>query len=99
MTVKRLSAKQKPSVLITGAYGGMGRATAQRLSAMGFKRIVNRVEARSIEPVRIANRIIKILNKKTPRFAYSINRNPLLRMLNALPKRLQLWILKQVLKN
>ena len=68
-------------------------------NAARFKRIVNGVEARSIEPARIAETVRRILKKRNPRFAYSINRNPLLLMLNALPKRLQLWIIKQVLKN
>ena len=64
-----------------------------------FKRIVDSVEAGHVEPSRIARKMLRILNKRSPRFAYSINRNPLLLMLNALPKRTQLWIIKQVLKN
>lgn len=64
-----------------------------------FKRIVNRVEARSIDPSRIAKRVARILAKRRPRFAYAINRNPLLLLLNALPKRLQLWAIRQVLKS
>lgn len=67
-------------------------------NAERFKRIVDRVEARSIEPVDIANKTVKILKKKRPSFSYSINRNPLLLMLNVLPGRLQLWIIKQILK-
>ncbi len=63
-----------------------------------FKKIVDRVEARSINPSEIAKKVISILNKPHLRFAYTINRNPLLLMLNALPKSLQLWIIKQVLK-
>ena len=66
-------------------------------NAERFKRIVNRVEARSIAPERIADTVNRILHKRSPQFAYSINRNPLLFMLNLLPKRLQLWIIKQVL--
>ena len=67
-------------------------------NAKRFKKIVDSVEARSIDPSRIAKKTVKILTKRKPRFAYSINRNPLLLMLNALPKGLQLWIIKQVLK-
>jgi NAD(P)-dependent dehydrogenase (short-subunit alcohol dehydrogenase family) len=67
-------------------------------NAERFKRIVDRVEARSVEPREIAKKVMGILKKQNPRFAYSINRNPLLLMLNVLPKRLQLWIIKQVLK-
>ena len=67
-------------------------------NAARFKSIVESVEARSIDPSRIAKKTARILRSRRPRFAYSINRNPLLLMLNALPKPLQLWIIKQVLK-
>ena len=63
-----------------------------------FKDIGHRVEARCIPPEKIAKKVLRILNKKSPAFAYSINRNPLLLMLNILPKRFQLWVIKQVLK-
>ena len=63
-----------------------------------FKKIVESVEARNIEPREIAKKVTRILNKKHPRFAYSINRNPLLLILNVLPKSLQFWIIKQVLR-
>ena len=67
-------------------------------NAKRFKQIVEGVEARSIPTSRIAEKVARILAKKSPRFAYSINRNPLLLTLNALPKRMQLWAIKQVLK-
>ena len=73
--------------------------TLYTCNAKRFKRIVDSVEARSIAPSRIAEKTAHILAKRNPRFAYSINRNPLLLILNVLPKRLQLWIIKQVLKN
>lgn len=63
-----------------------------------FKRIVERVEARCIPPERLAEKACKIIVKKRPVFAYSINRNPLLLLLNVLPKRLQLWAIRLVLK-
>lgn len=73
--------------------------TLYTCNAERFKRIVDRVEARSIPPEKLAERVARILNKRNPRFAYSINRNPLLLLLNILPKSLQLWIIKQILKN
>lgn len=63
-----------------------------------FKSIVNRVEARRVSPEKIAQKAQKILKKRNPSFAYSINRNPLLLLLNALPKRMQLWAIRMVLK-
>lgn len=63
-----------------------------------FKNIVNRVEARCVSPRKIAEKTAKILKKRRPKFAYSINRNPLLLLLNCLPKRLQLFAIKLILK-
>lgn len=67
-------------------------------NAKRFKKIVDRVEARKISPHKLAKKTYKILDKKRPKFAYKINRNPLLLLLNALPKGLQLWIIKKILK-
>ena len=67
-------------------------------NAARFKAIVEGVEARRIPPERIAKKAIGILRKRRPGFAYPINRNPLLLLLNALPKRLQLWAIRLVLK-
>ena len=101
----------KVSVLRAGAVstGMLGVSTAAldrfnqktklyTCNAERFKEIVESVEARSVAPEKIARKTEKILAKRSPKFAYSINRNPLLLMLNALPKGLQLWIIKQVLK-
>ena len=62
-----------------------------------FKRIVDGVEARRIPPEKLAKKVTRVLNKRKPSFAYAINRNPRLLLLNALPKRMQLWVIKQVL--
>ena len=63
-----------------------------------FRRVVASVEARSIAPERIAKKAEKILSARRPRFAYAINRNPLLLLLNLLPKRWQLFIIGRILK-
>ena len=67
-------------------------------TASRFKRIVDRVEARRIPPEKLAKKASGILKKRTPAFAYSINRNPLLLLLNILPKRMQLFAIRMVLK-
>ena len=67
-------------------------------NAARFKKIVCGVEARSVSPNRIARKTLSVLNKRRPAFAYSVNRNPLLLLLNALPKRIQLAAIKMVLK-
>ncbi len=63
-----------------------------------FKQIVDNVEAKHIEPRKIALKVFKILQDKNPAFAYSINRNPLLLLLNVCPKRFQLWVIGKILK-
>lgn len=63
-----------------------------------FKTIVDKVEARHIPPEKFAEKVWKILKTARPGFTYAINRNPLLLLLNCLPKRMQLWAIKQVLK-
>ncbi len=67
-------------------------------NAKRFKRIVESVEARNITPQKLGEKMVRIIDKRKVRFAYSINRNPLLLLLNALPRGLQLWIIKQILK-
>ena len=67
-------------------------------NAKRFKNIVDRVEARRISTERLAQKTQKILKKRNPKFAYGINRNPLLLILNAFPKKFQLWVIKQVRK-
>jgi hypothetical protein len=49
--------------------------------------------------MRIAKLALKAISSKKPRLVYNINRNPLLRILNALPDRLQLFIINKILKN
>ena len=67
-------------------------------NAARFKSIVAGVEARHITADKIAGKILRIATRKHPKFAYTINRNPLLLLLNAMPKRIQLWAIKQVLR-
>lgn len=67
-------------------------------NAARFRKIVNRVEARSVAPEKVAAKVLRILGRRRPGFAYSINRNPLLLLLNVLPKAIQMWAIRQVLK-
>lgn len=63
-----------------------------------FRKIVNSVEARHIPAEKIASKVTRILKQKNGRFVHSINRNPLLLLLNALPKQIQLFVIKMILK-
>ena len=67
-------------------------------NAKRFKKIVGSVEARHVSPEQLARKSVRIIAKNNPKFVYSINRNPLLLTLNVLPKRMQTWIIKQVLR-
>ena len=67
-------------------------------NAARFKKIVDMVEARCVKPQKIAKKVIRILKKRKPTFAYSINRNPLLLLMNLLPKGMQLFAIKLILK-
>jgi NAD(P)-dependent dehydrogenase (short-subunit alcohol dehydrogenase family) len=67
-------------------------------NAQRFRNIVNRVEARKIPPERVAELTVRILEASHPRDVYSINRNPLLLLLNALPNRVQRSIIGKILK-
>lgn len=68
-----------------------------KCNAKRFKKIVNSVEAKSVEPKKIALKTFKIISKKKPKFIYKINRNKLLLLLNALPKKFQFWVIKKIL--
>ena len=63
-----------------------------------FLRVTNAVEAKAVPPETVAKKVRKALKVKHPRFAYSLNRNPLLRLYGILPKRLKLLFIKTFLK-
>lgn len=74
------------------------KTTTYQCNADRFRRIVNGVEAKSVPPEKIANKAVKILQKRKPKFIYNVNRNKLLLLLNALPKKTQLWAIRKILK-
>lgn len=67
-------------------------------NAERFRTIVNRVESRCIPPEKIARKSFAIIRKNHASFSYHINRNPLLLLLNALPRRLQFLIIRLILQ-
>ncbi len=68
-------------------------------NAKRFKSIVGKVEARKIPPERIAALAVKAARARRPRYVYKINRNPLLLILNAMPRRLQNFAIRKILEN
>lgn len=67
-------------------------------NAEKFHQIVDKVEAKCVSPEQIAKLVHKILKKKKPKFAYSINRNFLLKLFHILPMKMQFWAIRKVLK-
>lgn len=68
-----------------------------RYNAKRFKSIVDRVEARKVPPERVAALVSRALDAKRPKLVYKLNRNPLLLLLNILPAKLRLRIIKSIL--
>ena len=67
-------------------------------NAERFKRVVDGVESRKILPEKVAKKTLKIVQARKPKYVYSINRNPLLLLLNLLPKRMQTAIIRYILR-
>ena len=65
--------------------------------AAAFLRVTNAVEAKAVPPECVAKKVQKVLSARRPRFAYSLNRNPLLCLYGVLPKRLKLFAIRSVL--
>lgn len=62
-----------------------------------MRAIVDKVEARKISPERIAEKVSKILRSSRPRYVYTVNRNPLLLLMNALPDPVQCALIRMLL--
>ena len=96
----------RPGAVDTGMLGAstreldgfIQRTELYSCNADRFKRIVDSVEARRIPAERIARVAKKLLEARRPRQTVSINRNPLLLLLNILPDRLATYIIKVILK-
>lgn len=76
----------------------MNNTKLYKCNAKNFNNIVNGVESKSVKPGKIAEKIYKIVNKKRTRFAYKINNNFLLKLLNFLPQKLQFFAIRKILK-
>lgn len=63
-----------------------------------FKSIVDKEQGGSIPPSKIADLVLKILNKKKTKHVYAKNTSKKLKLLNIIPTKLQLKIFKMILK-
>lgn len=69
-----------------------------KTNATRFKNIVDSVETKAIEGDKIAHLVLYILERKKPRFAYSINTNFYLKLSNICPWRLEKYIIRKILE-
>ena len=67
------------------------------MNAARFRRIVEKVEARSVPPERVAALLSGVLAAPRPRPVYHLNRNPLLLLFRFLPQRTRLWAIRRIL--
>ncbi len=67
------------------------------VNAARFRRIVEKVEARSVPPERIAALLVKALGTPRPKPVYAVNRNPLLLLFRLLPQRARLRAIRMIL--
>ena len=96
----------RPGAVNTGMLGASTAALERfckktkrySCNAENFRRIVDSVETRNVRPEQIAALAFKAMTAKRPKYLYNINRNPLLRLLNFLPKPMQVWIIAKILK-
>ena len=68
-------------------------------NAEKFKKIVNGVEAKNVPPEKVAKAALRAVTARRPKYVYNINRNPLLKLFNVLPARLQTRLIGKILKN
>lgn len=96
----------RPGAVTTPLLGDSTRALERfcagtahyQVNAARFRRIVDSVESRSVPPERVAEKVRRALTDRRPRRVYNLNRNPLLLLLNALPRGAQQWVLVKILK-
>ncbi len=63
-----------------------------------FLSVTRRVESKSVPPEAVARKLNRILNARRPRFLYTLNANPLLKLYGILSKQIKLWAIKTYLK-
>lgn len=69
-----------------------------KCNASRFKGIVDSVESKHVPAEVIGETVYKALTDKVPLYVYNVNRNPLLKLLNAMPQRAQVMAIGLILK-
>ncbi|MBQ9482205.1 MAG: SDR family NAD(P)-dependent oxidoreductase [Clostridia bacterium] len=102
----------KVSVIRPGAVStsllGVSTAALDRLcdktelypcNAERFRRVVNSVENKSVPPEKVARLAKKAVESRRPKYVYNLNRNFALRLLSAMPKHFQVWIISKIISD
>ena len=63
-----------------------------------FQKIVGGIEAKNVPPEKVAALVMKVLSDRKPRYVYTLNRNPLLLIMDLLPDRLQNLLIRKLLR-
>lgn len=63
-----------------------------------FLYVTHKVESKCVPPEAVAKKLLRILSAKRPRFLYTLNTSPLLKLYGILPKQIKLWAIKTYLK-
>jgi short-subunit dehydrogenase len=66
--------------------------------ASKFLNLTKKFMGRTIEPIKVGKLIVKTIERKNVKLIYKINKNFLLSILSIFPKRIQCFIIKQILK-
>lgn len=82
----------------TGLENFVNNTKLYKTNATRFRKIVDSVETKAVEPERIADKILSILKKKKPRFAYTINNNFFLTLTRICPGILEKFIIRKILE-
>ncbi|MBO4216560.1 MAG: SDR family NAD(P)-dependent oxidoreductase [Clostridia bacterium] len=78
--------------------GFCGNTRIYTCNAERFREIVDGAEAKNVPPEKISKVAVRALTARKPKYVYNVNRNPLLRILNALPARWQTAIIGKILR-
>lgn len=74
------------------------RTKLYKANSAKFREIMDKVTTKALPPVELAKLIYKAFSAKHPKFVYSKNRSPLLRLYSAMPTRVQVFALRTLLR-
>ena len=86
------------TISTTGLENFVANTKVYKTNAKRFRKIVDSVETKAVEPEKIATKTLSIIEKRKPCFAYTINNNFLLKLTHLCPGRIEKYIVKKILE-